>query len=196
MPATTAQVLDVDRAKFTATYEEYKGMQQYLSYSCERGGGGAPSSWIARPLTFGGAATQLVGSEKAREKRLEKGEDAVILLASLRRTAPGYAGAADLASDLLDKKNGGVIKKNDVFKDVSGSINPAGRVLVARLKTHLEVVYSVDAGKTRMPTGFVELLIKAEVAAQLPAPPGGASADQGPAQGPSPGAAGPAVGAP
>ncbi|KAJ1450721.1 hypothetical protein M885DRAFT_621428 [Pelagophyceae sp. CCMP2097] len=77
-----------------------------------------------------------------------------ILLASLRRTAAGYAGAADLASDLLDKKNGGVIKKNDVFKDVSGNMNPAGRVIVARLKTHLEV-----------------LLIKAEVKAQLPPPP-------------------------
>jgi len=194
MTATTAQVLDVDRAKFTATYEEYKGMQKYLSYSLLRGDG--PLSWNAQLLTFGGAVTRLVGAEKTREKRLEKGEDANILLASLRRTAAGYAGAADLASDLLDKKNGGVIKKNDVFKDVSGNMNPAGRVIVARLKTHLEVVYSGDAGKTRMPTGFIELLIKAEVAAQLPAPPGGASADQGPAQGPSPGAAGPAVGAP
>ncbi|KAJ1448568.1 hypothetical protein M885DRAFT_623308 [Pelagophyceae sp. CCMP2097] len=58
-----------------------------------------------------------------------------------------YAGAADLASDLMDKKNGGVIKKNDVFKDVSGHLNAAGRVIVARLKTHLEV---------------------AEIAAQLP----------------------------
>ncbi|KAJ1447864.1 hypothetical protein M885DRAFT_591152 [Pelagophyceae sp. CCMP2097] len=85
--------------------------------------------------------------------------------------AAGYAGAADLASDLLDKKNDGVIKKNDVFKDVSGNMNPAGRVIVARLKTHLEVVYSGDAGKTRMPTGFFELLIKAEVKAQLPPPP-------------------------
>ncbi|KAJ1460726.1 hypothetical protein M885DRAFT_559378, partial [Pelagophyceae sp. CCMP2097] len=85
--------------------------------------------------------------------------------------AAGYAGAADLASDLLDKKNGGVIKKNDVFKDVSGNMNPAGRVIVARLKTHLEVVYSGDAGKTWMPTGFIELLIKAEVKAQLPPPP-------------------------
>ncbi|KAJ1446889.1 hypothetical protein M885DRAFT_624870 [Pelagophyceae sp. CCMP2097] len=86
--------------------------------------------------------------------------------------AAGYAGAADLASDLLDKKNGGVIKKNDVSKDVSGNMNPAGHVIVARLKTHLEVVYSGDAGKTRMPTGFIELLIKAEVKAQLPPPPG------------------------
>ncbi|KAJ1462968.1 hypothetical protein M885DRAFT_556677 [Pelagophyceae sp. CCMP2097] len=82
-----------------------------------------------------------------------------------------YAGAADLASDLLDKKNGGVIKKNDVFKDVSGHLNAAGRVIVARLKTHLEVVYGGSAGKTRTPTGFIDLLIKAEIAAQLPVPP-------------------------
>ncbi|KAJ1445700.1 hypothetical protein M885DRAFT_592158 [Pelagophyceae sp. CCMP2097] len=164
--ATTAQDLDVDRAKFTATYEEYKDMQKYLSYSLLRDDG--LLSWNAQLLTFGGAATRLVGAEKTREKHLEKGEDANILLASLRWTAAGYAGAADLASDLLDKKNGGVIKKNDVFKDVSGNMNPAGRVIVARLKTHLEVVYSGDAGKTRMPTGFIEMLIKAEVKAQPP----------------------------
>jgi hypothetical protein len=171
MKSTTAQVLDVDRAKFTATYEEYKGMQKYLSYSLLRSNGARALSWDAQPLTFGGAVTRLVGAEKTREKRLEKGEDSELLLASLRRTTDEYAGAADLASDLLDKKNGGVIKKNDVFKDVSGHMNAAGRVIVARLKTHLEVVYGGSAIKTRTPTGFIDLLIKAEIAAQLPVPP-------------------------
>ncbi|KAJ1448065.1 hypothetical protein M885DRAFT_574943 [Pelagophyceae sp. CCMP2097] len=50
-------------------------------------------------------------------------------------------------------------------------MNATGRVIVARLKTHLEVVYGGSAGKTRTPTGFIDLLIKAEIAAQLPVPP-------------------------
>ncbi|KAJ1459527.1 hypothetical protein M885DRAFT_560295 [Pelagophyceae sp. CCMP2097] len=171
MKSTTAQVLDVDRAKFMATYEEYKGMQKYLSYSLMRSNGARALSWDAQPLTFGGAVTWLVGAEKTREKRLEKGEDSDLLLTSLRRTTDEYAGAADLASDLLDNNNGGVIKKNGVFTDVSGHMNAAGHIIVARLKTHLEVIYGGNAGKTRTPAGFIGLLIKAEIAAQLPVPP-------------------------
>jgi len=72
------------------------------------------------------------------------------------------------------------------------------RVLVVNPVTGSIRVEYFEPGEAKaiVDTGFIDLLIKAEVAAQLPAPPGGASADQGPAQGPSPGAAGPAVGAP
>ena len=70
-----------------------------------------------------------------------------------------------------------MLKTNDDFKNTAGGMTEQGNAIVERLKKHLSCAYSNDVqervvvGKTRSPTGFVELLMKAETLAQLPAPP-------------------------
>jgi hypothetical protein len=173
MMGTSPYVLEVDRDKFTSEYTSYAGMSQYSSYCITQD----RPVWVARPLTFAGKEVNLHGTLVYREKRASKGEAADLLSGSLARQVGGYGGAAELFADLTNKEAGGVLTKNDAFKTATtGQLNARGEMLVSRLTTHFEKVYSAAVqqratkGKKRTPTGMIELLIKAERIALAEAP--------------------------
>jgi hypothetical protein len=161
---TTVLVHEPDRAEYTSSYEFYKGMTKYLSYSIARDD--PRRKWRARLLTLCGASVVLHGSVITRDKKLSKEESVSLLGASLRRTTDAYNGASDLLTSLVNAKSGGVIENNDGFTVSKGKPNAAGEALVTRLAEHLSSVYPEDlragSSRPRLPTGWVALIIKTE----------------------------------
>ena len=170
MARAFAKAIDIDRGAQLFPYKAFKGINSFLSFVLA---GGSDPQWVARPLSYCGESVVMRGKVVLRERQLGRQEASRLLSAGLKRRANDYNGCVDCLGDLLDGRKGGIITKNDAFTNsVPGgpwSLNAEGARLVQKLKFHFETCYSetireraLGSGSPRSPTGWANLIVKAE----------------------------------